>query len=118
MPKKITAFLKKENPDSYSGHSFRRTSATLLIDAGADITELKRHGHWKSTSVAEGYLGESISNKKRTFSKITEAIEIERPAKTPASVNSDNTPRFHSASVLSSTSGEKDISSLINNYEN
>lgn len=76
MPKKIAAFLGKQNADLYSGHSFRRTSAILLADAGADITELKRHGGWKSTAVAEGYLGDSVGNKKRTYSKITDSIKM------------------------------------------
>lgn len=87
MPKSIAAFLGKADPKLYSGHSFRRTSATLLVDAGADITELKRHGGWKSTAVAEGYLGDSINNKKRIFSKITESIGIEEPHKKNRSLN-------------------------------
>ena len=81
MPELIAKFLKKPRPDLYSGHSFRRTSATLLVDAGADITEFKRQGGWKSTAVAEGYLGDSVNNKKRTFSKITESIDMERNVK-------------------------------------
>lgn len=76
MPKRIATLLGKPNADLYSGHSFRRTSATLLVDAGADITELKRHGGWKSNGVAEGYLGDSVANKKRTYSKITDSIKI------------------------------------------
>lgn len=67
--------LGKEIFVSFTGHSFRRTSATLLVDAGADITELKRHGGWRSNATAEGYLGDSINNKKRTYNKITESIE-------------------------------------------
>lgn len=53
-PRKVAMYLKLENPEHYTGHSFRRTSATMLIDAGADITALKRHGGWKSNTVAEG----------------------------------------------------------------
>ena len=53
MPQKIAQFLKLTNPELYTGHCFRRTSATLLIDAGGDITALKRHGGWKSTAVTE-----------------------------------------------------------------
>jgi integrase len=34
IPKKIATFLKLENPTSYTGHSFRRSSATLLVNAG------------------------------------------------------------------------------------
>lgn len=56
MPKTIAIALNLENPELYTGHCFRRTSATLLVEGGADILTLKRHGGWKSTSVAEGYV--------------------------------------------------------------
>jgi hypothetical protein len=55
----------------YTGHSFRRTSATLLANAsGTDILDLKRHGGWKSGTVAEGYISESITNKIQVANKI------------------------------------------------
>ena len=57
MPNVIASFLKLTNPELYNtGHSFRRTSATLLIEAGGDITAVKKLGGWKSTTVAEGYI--------------------------------------------------------------
>lgn len=56
MPKQIAKFLNLRDPEKYTGYSFRRTSATLLVDTGADITTLKRHGGWKSNTVAEGYI--------------------------------------------------------------
>lgn len=70
IPKKIAEFLKLRNPLTYTGHCFRRTSATLLADAGADSTLLKRHGNWKSSSVAESYIENSVENKLRIASKI------------------------------------------------
>jgi len=74
MPQKIAQFLKLTNPELYTGHCFRRTSATLLIDAGGDITALKRHGGWKSTAVAEGYVDTSIANKMNTAHKIASSV--------------------------------------------
>lgn len=65
IPKKIAEYMQLPNPERYTGHTFRRTSATLLADSGADITCLKRHGGWKSTSVAEGYLEDSIGSKNK-----------------------------------------------------
>ncbi|KAL7292824.1 hypothetical protein TKK_0013649 [Trichogramma kaykai] len=65
MPKEIALFLGLPNAKSYTGHSFRRTSATLLVDAGADLTILKRHGGWKSSTVAEGYIADSVFNNKK-----------------------------------------------------
>ena len=54
----------------------RRTSATFLVDSGGDITTLKRHGGWKSSSVAEGYIEESIENKKRSPEKYYNSMSL------------------------------------------
>ncbi|KAJ8975754.1 hypothetical protein NQ317_008109 [Molorchus minor] len=34
------------NANSYTGHAFRRSSASLLVEAGADILMLKNDGGW------------------------------------------------------------------------
>jgi integrase len=65
MPNKIAEFLNLPNPELYSGHCFRRTSATLLADSGADFITVKRHGGWKSNTVAEGYIEDSVQNKSK-----------------------------------------------------
>ncbi|KAJ8912290.1 hypothetical protein NQ315_017323 [Exocentrus adspersus] len=54
IPSIIAKYLGLSDPDKYTGHC--RTSVTLLAEAGASMTTLKRHGGWKSTSVAERYL--------------------------------------------------------------
>ena len=76
MPKQIADWLKLPNPHLYTGHSFRRTSATLLVDGGGDITDLKRHGGWKSSTVAEGYINESMNHKEQIHKKITKSIVL------------------------------------------
>lgn len=63
-------FLKLENWREYTGHTLRRTSATLLVDGGGDLTCLKRHGGWKSSSVAEGYIEDSLLNKENIAKRI------------------------------------------------
>lgn len=70
IPSKIAIYLNLPNTQNYTGHCYRRTSATLLADTGADILTLKRHGGWKSTSVAEGYVEDSIQNKISVAKKI------------------------------------------------
>lgn len=70
IPKEIARYLKLPNAEQYTGHCFRRTSATLLVDAGAGLTALKRHGGWKSSSVAESYIDDSIVNKIEVANKI------------------------------------------------
>ncbi|CAH1366303.1 unnamed protein product, partial [Tenebrio molitor] len=63
FPSIIAKYLGLENAASYTGHCYRRTSATLLANAGADVLTLKRHGSWKSSTVAENYVAESMCNK-------------------------------------------------------
>lgn len=70
IPKNIATFLGLENPKKYTGHCFRRSSATLLADSGAELTTLKRHGGWKSSTVAEAYIESSIENKTRIAKQI------------------------------------------------
>jgi integrase len=65
MPKKIAIYLNLPNPRSYTGHCFRRTSATILASRGGNTLQLKQHGGWKSSNVAEGYVKNSLSIKKK-----------------------------------------------------
>lgn len=81
MPRLIAEYLELPNPTEYTSHSFRRTSATLLADAGADITTLKRHGGWKSAQVAEEYIEDSINHKMRIENLIEESIHLEQQPK-------------------------------------
>ncbi|KAJ8914176.1 hypothetical protein NQ315_015949 [Exocentrus adspersus] len=60
---KVASFFGLPDPESFTGHGMRRSSATLLANAGGDITTVKRHGGWKSITVAENYIEESLSSK-------------------------------------------------------
>lgn len=73
-PRKIAEYLHLPTPELYTGHCFRRTSATVLADSGADLTTLKRHGGWKSNQVAEGYIEDSVENKRKISKLISESI--------------------------------------------
>lgn len=74
IPSKIATFLQLENSKDYTGHCFRRTSATLLVNRGGDLLSLKRHGAWKSSTVAEGYIGDSLKRKIDVANLITEEM--------------------------------------------
>lgn len=64
-PKVIAEFLKLPDATKYTGHSFRRTSATLLADGGGSMIQLKQLGGWKSNTTCEGYLEDSVMNKRK-----------------------------------------------------
>lgn len=70
IPNKIAQFLNLENPKTYTGHSFRRTSATLLANTGVDVLAIKRHGGWKSATIAESYVADSLCNKNEVANRI------------------------------------------------
>lgn len=91
MPKEIATYLNLPNPEQYTGHCFRRTSATLLADSGANITTLKRHGGWRSDQVAEGYIENSIQNKFDITQRITERINILPTSPRPSTSRDEST---------------------------
>ena len=62
MPCQIATFLKLDQPRLYTGHCFQRLSASIS-DTGADFAEIERHGGWKSATVAEGYIDNSVQNR-------------------------------------------------------
>lgn len=108
IPQEIASYLKLPNAKEYTGHCFRRTSATFLVDAGADITSLKRHGGWKSSDVAEGYIDESLSNKLEVAKKILNASQSNLQTTSVSTQQSDSQtvsaqvsqPVFQSSSAM------------------
>lgn len=50
----VAKYLNLSNPELYTGHGLRRSSA-ILAESGAEITTVKRHGGWKSINVTENY---------------------------------------------------------------
>lgn len=84
MPKIMAAFLKLPNPEQYSGHCFRRSSASHLANQGGDLMTIKRHGGWKSSSVAEGYIEASL--KKKT--EVSQMLSTQSVATTSNNFNS------------------------------
>ncbi|KAJ8964623.1 hypothetical protein NQ317_001485 [Molorchus minor] len=85
IPSVVASYLKLPAVACYTGHCLRRSLATLLADAGVDITTIKRHTGWKSTTVAEGYVENSIENRTKianqvlvgtTTSAITKTVNV------------------------------------------
>lgn len=82
VAKDVALYLKIPNWKEYTGHCLRRTSATMLVDSGGDITTLKRHGGWKSDAVAEGYIEDSVQSKTKIAKRILQpssAENLEQP---------------------------------------
>lgn len=103
MGKEIATYLKLPNPEKYTGHALRRSSATLVANAGASMTTLKRHGGWKSASVAEGYIANSERNKMEIAKKIATQISADNYCVT-------SSPTTISSSVVDSNITTSNIS--------
>ena len=76
----VATFLELSNPSSYTGHCWRRTSATAMADAGASIEQLKTAGRWRSTTAAEGYLANSKLGK-RTRADLLTSVLVDKAEK-------------------------------------
>lgn len=87
IPKEIAQFLGLPEYEKYSGHSFRRSSLTILANTGASLLTLKRHGNHKSAKVCEGYIQESLEHKRRVGSEISGAINLPSTSTTKATNN-------------------------------
>jgi hypothetical protein len=75
IPRNIAAFLQLPNPELFSFHSFKRSAATAMAANGATIQDLKRGANWRSSTVAERYIDNSMANKKRTADLIALCAE-------------------------------------------
>lgn len=121
VPTSVASFLKLPDAESYTGHSMRRSSATMLANAGSDLTTIKRHGGWKSSTVAEGYIAESLSNKLETAKKIQgeasttiNAYNIQGPSVAdPLEIDNLNTLKNLSRTIID-TNDKKTLSIDIN----
>lgn len=107
MAKDIAKFLQLPNPELYTGHCFRRSSATILVNAGADLLTLKRHGGWKSSNVAESYIDNSMANKMKISRSIVESIQP--PAPLEPEYNNAVEAQYVSPSTSTSTSANISI---------
>lgn len=113
VPKQIAIYLGLPEATAYTGHCFRRSSATILVDAGGDLLDLKRHGGWQSSAVAEGYVDNSLNNQNNNSSKISSAI-----ANTSSTINEDFIETTNSNNInltYASTSKRTNIPYVFNN---
>lgn len=95
-PMQIARYLKLDDCEKYTGHAFRRTSATIMANSGMTIDQIQRQVGWKSASMATGYVEESVSNKKNVSNIIGSAING-----STISLSSNNVGSFNLNSISS-----------------
>lgn len=76
VPKTVAAYLNLDNPSEYTGHCFRRSSATTLSNAGVNLSMVKQLGGWKSDAVVHGYIENSTANRNAIFNHIANSAVI------------------------------------------
>ncbi len=121
FPHKIAAFLKLPKIETFTGHAFRRTSATLLVDNGADLLQLKRLGGWKSSTVAEGYIEASLENKSKTALMLSSTSKgIQLSSASTSTSHAETHPQAQEIIVPNETQFQQDglKISIINNNAN
>ena len=59
VPHMVAEFLGKENPQDYTFHSFRRSSATAAADQGATAQQMVDFFGWKSHGMTNEYISTS-----------------------------------------------------------
>ncbi|KAJ8665038.1 hypothetical protein QAD02_006700 [Eretmocerus hayati] len=74
VPKKVAEYLGLSQPERYTSHSIRRSSATAYAETGCNEVELMRHGRWQSLKCASGYVEDTKFGKHKVSHLITNAI--------------------------------------------
>ncbi|KAJ8669542.1 hypothetical protein QAD02_000801 [Eretmocerus hayati] len=72
--KVVATFLKLPEPERYTGHCIRRTSATVYAETSCNDRELMRHGRWKNIQCASGYVQDTRFIGEKVSRLITNAI--------------------------------------------
>ncbi|XP_077260513.1 uncharacterized protein LOC143896488 [Temnothorax americanus] len=109
IPKNIAEYLELNNPKRYTGHCFRRTSATFLSNSGANTTMLKQLGGWKSTEIAQTYVQNSLKNRQRIFDNITHAATSNASTSNAQSNPQPSTSKNNAASAIGIDRNEASI---------
>lgn len=110
VPAVVARYLGLENAAFYTGHCFRRTSATLLANAGGNMENIKRLGGWRSSSVAEGYIEDSENT------KITVAEKILGEIPSTSMAHSINSKNYEKAESLNISSNNNCVINIHNYY--
>jgi hypothetical protein len=89
-PLQIAHDLELDDPEKYTRHAFRGTSATIMANSGMTIDQIQRQVGWKPAAVATGYVEECISNKKNVSNIIVSPIGGSATSLTSGNVSSIN----------------------------
>ena len=94
--KEVAKFLQLENPDRYTSHSIRRSSASLLVEKDFTEAQVMNAGRWTSAKSCRRY--QELSEKGKM--KVASAFTISNGAANDnSSVSSNNMPETHNSNT-------------------
>lgn len=82
LPKVMATDLGLMNPNSYTHHSFRRTTASFLHHSGLTLKAICDAGGWKDVKTVEGYISECNYQKR----KMGNALSLSKVGKRKATL--------------------------------
>ena len=74
VPKEVASWLSLPNPERFTGHALRRTSATLLSNEGGTMMDVKHLGGRESDKIAQRYIDNSALNNKKIANIVSKSI--------------------------------------------
>ncbi len=95
-----------------------KTGATIYANSGATVLQLKKYGNWKSSSVAERYYTESLSNKRNTSDAITSGIHGYDSSSTSSSTSSSAVVAMNSNGNSNNHHHHEPLEDIMNNQLN
>jgi len=63
IPIEIAKYLQLPNSESYTGHAFRRSTASAMAESGASTALMRTHFNWKSESTSMKYIESTDTQK-------------------------------------------------------
>ena len=93
IPHQIAEFLGKDQPQLFTFHSFRRSSATAAADQGATAQQMVDFYGWKSTNMTAEYISTSRHQLGMMANKlgITEPADVQRVPGTEGMISAERT---------------------------
>lgn len=74
ISKDIATFLKLKNPELYTSHALRRSSASLAANAGCSVEDIQNLGNWGNAKIANHYVVQSMKYKKKIATTLSNKI--------------------------------------------
>uniref|UniRef100_A0ABD2WYI8 Tyr recombinase domain-containing protein n=1 Tax=Trichogramma kaykai TaxID=54128 RepID=A0ABD2WYI8_9HYME len=108
VPQAIASYLKLDNPKGYTGHVFRRSTASLLSESEANMQMIKQLGRWRSDAIAQGYIETSMKNREMIYEGIIKENQSNDIEPMPSTSRKDFT-RHAPIDVYSRPSTSKEV---------